>query len=59
MERHPDKHFMVRQGLSMGEKFSETLREVIIDLAKKSKLNAMRAEKLYRVDRESIESSET
>ncbi|MDA0865428.1 MAG: P-loop NTPase fold protein [Cyanobacteria bacterium] len=57
LERHPDKPFMVRQGLGMGEKFSETLREVITDLAKKSKLNAMRAEKIYRIDRESIKSS--
>ncbi len=50
LERHPDKGFMVRQGLSMEEEFSETLREVIIELAKKSKLNAMRAEKICRID---------
>lgn len=58
MEKHPDKHFMIRPGLRMGEEFSESLKRAIIDLAKTSKLNTMRAEKIYGININDAESPE-
>lgn len=50
LERHSEKYLMIRQGLEMEEKFSQTLRRAIIALARGNKLNTLRAEKLYRVN---------
>ena len=40
---------MIKQGLRMKNKFSETLKEAIRKFAKKSKLNEMRAKDLYDI----------
>jgi molybdopterin converting factor small subunit len=50
LERHPDQYYMVKQGLKMGEICSQTLKQAIKELAQQSKLNAMRAKKLYNID---------
>lgn len=49
LERHSDKRRMVRQALEMGESCSQALKQAIIELAYESKLNALRAEKLYGI----------
>jgi|GEM_PF-3051507 len=49
LERHSDKYYLVKQGLRMGESYSQILKQAIIELAKKSKLNAMRAKYLYDI----------
>jgi hypothetical protein len=49
----PDKYnryYMVNQGLNMGGTCSKNLHQAIIELAQKSKLNALRAKKLYNID---------
>jgi KAP family P-loop domain len=56
--RHPDKHLMVRQGLTIqGESF-QTLKKAIVDFAQVSALNRMRAEKLYNLVIEDSNASE-
>ena len=57
--KHPDKHFMIRKGLEIEEEFSKTLTRAIVDLSKQSKLNAMRAKNIYRIDIENIELPQT
>jgi hypothetical protein len=52
--KHPDKVFMIRQGLKMPGESSKTLRRAIAELAQDSALNRMRAEKLYDVILEDI-----
>lgn len=49
LERHSGKYYLVKQGLRMGESYSQILKQAIIELAKKSKLNAMRAKYLYDI----------
>jgi hypothetical protein len=47
LERNSDQYYMVKQGLSMEVL---NLRQAIIELAQRSKLNAMRARNLYKID---------
>ncbi|WP_299404871.1 P-loop NTPase fold protein [Acaryochloris sp. IP29b_bin.148] len=47
--RDPDKVYMIRKGLEMPGKSSQTLKQAIIELAQDSDLNKMRAEKLYKI----------
>lgn len=57
LERHPDKYYLIKQGLKMDEKGSQTLKQAIIELAQNSKLNAMRAKYLYGIDIENRDTS--
>lgn len=50
LERNPDQYDMIKQGLRMGENCPTHLRRAIVELAKESKLNAMRAKNLYNID---------
>jgi len=50
---------MIRKGLEIEEEFSKTLTRAIVDLSKQSKLNAMRAKNIYRIDIENIELPQT
>lgn len=52
--KHPDKVFMIRQGLKMPGESSKTLKMAIVELAQDSALNRMRAEKLYDVILEDV-----
>ncbi|MBM0745158.1 hypothetical protein JOY44_27150 (plasmid) [Phormidium sp. CLA17] len=58
LERDPDKYSLIKQGLKTGKKYSQTLKQAIIELAQKSKLNAMRAKYLYDIDIENRDNSE-
>lgn len=50
LERHPEKYYMVKQGLKMEDSCSLTIKQAIKELAQQSKLNAIRAKKLYNID---------
>jgi hypothetical protein len=58
-EEHPKKVNMIRKSLKLGEDFSRSLRRAIAILAKTSKLNATRAENIYQVTPEDIDTSKT